>query len=223
MSPRTITMDERLERYIAETSLREHPAQAALREETDRLAEAQMRSSAEQLQLIGLLLEMLGARRVLEIGCFTGYGSLSMALSLPPDGYLLTLDANEDWPSLGRRFWREAGVEHKIELRVGEAQEGLKRLRNEEPEPFDLIYVDADKKRYDRYYEDALMLLRVGGLVALDNTLWGGEVADPTNDDRQTETLRVLNAKIGRDERVTQILLPIGDGLTLARKRSARA
>ncbi|MDF1585935.1 O-methyltransferase [Marinimicrococcus flavescens] len=220
MSPRTLPLDDRLYAYLLETSLREHPAQRALREATDRLPDAGMRSAAEQVQLLGLLIELLGARRILEVGCFTGYGALSMALAAGDGGRVVTLDVNEDWAAIGRRYWRQAGVEERIELRLGEALASLDGLLAEgAAESFDLAYVDADKKGYDAYYERVLRLLRPGGLVALDNVLWHGEVADPASDGRQVRTLRALNAKIREDERVSMSLVPIGDGLMLARKR----
>jgi O-methyltransferase len=218
MSPRAPEMSDRLYGYVLEHGLREHPVLRELRELTDALPEASMRSSAEQAQLLAFLIELTGATRVLEIGCFTGYGALAMALALPPSGRLVTLDVNDHWPAIGRRHWENAGVAERIELRVGLALDGLERLRDEGA-VFDLAYIDADKKLYDEYYEHALALVRAGGVVALDNVLWGGAVADPADDDHQTLALRQLNAKIRADERVSALLLPVGDGLTLARKR----
>lgn len=220
MSQRTLALDERLHDYVVAVGTREHPCQRALREATDALPDGGMRSSPEQVQLLALLIELIGARRVLEVGCFTGYGTLGMALALPPDGRLVTLDVNADWAAIGRRWWREAGVEGRIELRLGLALESLDRLLAEGAgSSFDLVYVDADKKSYDTYYERALRLVRPGGVVALDNVLWGGGVADTADRSHQTEALRALNAKIHADPRVTPSLLPIGDGLTLARRR----
>ena len=218
MSPRAPEMSDRLYGYVLEHGLREHPVLRELRELTDALPEASMRSSAEQAQLLAFLIELTGATRVLEIGCFTGYGTLAMALALPPGGRIVTLDVNDHWPAIGRRHWERAGVTERIELRVGLALDGLERLRDEGA-VFDLAYIDADKKLYDEYYEHALALVRAGGVVALDNVLWGGAVADPADDDHQTLALRQLNAKIRADERVSALLLPVGDGLTLARKR----
>ncbi len=218
MSPRAPQMSDRLYDYILAQGLREHPVLRELRELTDALPEASMRSSAEQAQLLAFLIELTGASSVLEVGCFTGYGTLAMALALPPGGRVVTLDVNDDWPAIGRRHWERAGVADRVELRVGLALEGLDGLRAEGA-VFDLAYVDADKKLYDAYYEAALALVRPGGIVALDNVLWGGAVADPDDDDRQTLVLRRLNAKIQADQRVSSLLLPVGDGLTLARKR----
>ena len=220
MSPRTLDLPDRLHAYLLEVGVREHPVQRELRLATDVLADGGMRSSAEQAQLLAFLVELIGARRVLEVGCFTGYGTLAMALALPPGGGVVTLDVNAEWAELGRRHWQAAGVADRIELRLGLATDGLNRLLAEgEAGTFDLAYVDADKKLYDLYHERALELVRPGGVVALDNVLWSGRVADPQDTDRQTQALRALNAKIHADPRVSPVLLPIGDGLTLARKR----
>ena len=169
---------------------------------------------------MAFLVELIGARRVLEIGCFTGYSALAMALALPADGLLITLDADAEPVEIGRRAWRAAGVAERIEVRLGLAADGLDRLLKEgAAESFDLVFIDADKKSYDAYYERALTLVRPGGLILLDNTLWGGAVADPAAQKRQTASLRALNAKLHRDERIALSLLPLGDGLTLARRR----
>lgn len=220
MTRRTVELTEALHAYVLANSLREHDAQRRLREATARLPEADMQSSPEQIQLLGLLLELMPARRVLEVGCFTGYGALGFALTLPADGQVVTLDFDERFPSIGRPFWEQAGVEGRIELRTGHALDSLDRLLAEgEAGHFDFVYIDADKKHYDSYYERALLLVRPGGLIALDNVLWHGTVADPKNTDHQTESLRALNAKIHQDARVTMSLLAIADGLTLARRR----
>ena len=220
MSPRTLAVSDRLQDYLLEIGLREHPELRRLRQRTDAMPDGGMRSSAEQAQLLAFLIELIGARSVLEIGCFTGYGTLAMALALPPEGRVTTLDVNDDWPAIGREHWRAAGVAERIELRLGLALDSLEALLAEGAAgSFDLAYVDADKKLYDAYYERALALVRPGGIVALDNVLWRGLVADPANQDRQAATLRALNAKIHADARVTPVLLPLGDGLTLARKR----
>ena len=218
MSPRAPEMSDRLHDYVLRQGLREHPVLRELRLLSDGLPEASMRSSAEQMQLLGFLIELLGARRVLEIGCFTGYGALAMALALPPDGRVVTLDVNEHWPAIGRSHWERAGVADRVELRIGLALDSLDGL-TAEGAAFDLAYVDADKKLYDTYYERALALVRPGGVIALDNILWGGAVADPDDDERQTEILRALTTKIRDDPRVSPVLLPIGDGVLLARKR----
>jgi predicted O-methyltransferase YrrM len=220
MTRRTLPLDERLHDYLLSASLREHPAQARLRAATADLPEGGMQTAPEQGQLMGLLVELTGARHVLEIGCFTGYGTLAMALALPAEGRLLTLDVNPDWVELGRQAWREAGVEDRIEVRFGLALDSLDRMIEAGAAAnFDLVYVDADKKNYDAYYERSLVLVRPGGLIMIDNVLWGGAVADPDDRDRQTEALRALNAKLHADPRVSTSLVPIGDGLMLARKR----
>jgi predicted O-methyltransferase YrrM len=220
MTRRTLPLTDRLYDYLLATTLREHPAQARLRAATAELPEGGMQSAPEQGQLMGLLVELAGARRVLEIGCFTGYSTLAMALALPPDGRLLTLDVNPEWVELGRQAWREAGVEAKIEVRFGLAQASLDQLiAAGGAGGFDLVFIDADKKGYDAYYERSLILVRPGGLIMIDNVLWGGAVADPADRDRQTQALRALNAKLHADPRVSTALVPIGDGLMLARRR----
>ena len=196
--------------------MREHPALAALRERTDTLVDGGMRSSAVQAQLLALLVELLQARTVLEIGCFTGYATLAMALALAPGGRIVTLDADAERPAIGKVEWQAAGVADRIDLRVGLAMASIADLP---AASFDLIYIDADKKSYNAYYEAALRLTRPGGVIALDNVLWHGAVADLDDDSRQARSLRALNAKIHADQRVTPVLLPIADGLTLARRR----
>jgi predicted O-methyltransferase YrrM len=220
LSPRPTPIDDRLEPYLATVGWRQHPAQTALRDATDALAEGGMRSADDQVALLALLVELLGARRVLEVGCFTGYGALSMALALPSDGLLVTLEADPRWPEIGRPHWRSAGVDGRIELRLGLAQDSLARLLAEgAAASFDLAYVDADKKLYPAYFEAALELVRPGGVVALDNVLWNGAVADPSDQSHQTLALRELNRAIHGDSRVSMVLLPIGDGLMLCRRR----
>ncbi len=222
MSPRTLALDAALQTWLDTFGGREHPILAELREATDRLPDAGMRSSALQMQLLALIIELSGAERILEIGCFTGYGTLAMAVALPPTGRIVTLDVNDDWTSIGRAHWAKAGVAERIDLRLGLAMASLDQLFREGAEQsFDLVYIDAEKKRYPDYYEAALDLLKPGGLVALDNMLWHGAVVDPADQSRQTETLRGLTRTIHSDRRVTPVLLPIGDGLLLARKRGA--
>ena len=220
MSPRTVTLDASLQAWLDAFGGREHPILAELRLATDQLPDAGMRSSTLQMQLLALIIELTGAERILEIGCFTGYGTLAMAAALPPTGRIVTLDVNEDWTSIGRAHWAKAGLAERIELRLGLAMASIDRLFAEGAEQsFDLVYIDAEKKRYPDYYEAALDLLKPGGLVALDNMLWHGAVADSADQSRQTETLRGLTRTIHSDRRVTPVLLPIGDGLLLARKR----
>lgn len=222
MTRKTLVLTERLQEYVLAHSLRERPALARLRERTAALPDPDMQIAPEQGQFMALLVELIGAKRILEIGCFTGYSALWMALAMPPEGRIVTLDVNHDWTEIGRSAWREAGVEHKIEVRIGLALESLDALLGEGAAgTFDLAFVDADKKNYDAYYERALALVRPGGLVLLDNMLWHGTVADPAVDDRQTQVLRELAAKLHRDERISLSLLPIADGLTIALKRAA--
>jgi predicted O-methyltransferase YrrM len=220
MSRTTLPLTEQLRDYLLANSLREHPALAQLREETARMPGAGMQIAPEQAQLMAFLVELIGARRVLEIGCFAGYSALAMALALPADGRLVTLEANAEPVEIGRRAWQAAGVEDRIEVRLGLATESLEQLIAEGAAgSFDLVFIDADKKSYDAYYERALVLVRPGGLILLDNMLWGGAVADPADRTRQAASLRTLAAKLHRDERIALALLPLGDGLALARRR----
>jgi len=191
-----------------------------LREETASMEQANMQIGPEQGQFMALLVELIGARSVLEVGTFTGYSALAMAVALPENGALVACDVSEEWTAIGRRYWEEAGVAHKIELRLAPALETLDALLAEgRAGTFDFAFIDADKEGYDAYYERALELVRLGGLIALDNTLWEGKVADPAATDVDTEAIRAINAKLALDERVTLSLIPVGDGLTLARKR----
>jgi predicted O-methyltransferase YrrM len=169
---------------------------------------------------MALLAKLIGAKRCIEVGVFTGYSSLAVALALPEDGRILACDVSEQWTAIARRFWREAGVEHKIELKLQPAARTLEQLLAAgEAGRYDFAFVDADKPAYDTYYELLLKLLRPGGLMALDNTLWSGAVANPNEREPNTAALRALNDKLHRDERIDLSLLPVGDGLTLARKR----
>ncbi|MEZ5834625.1 MAG: O-methyltransferase [Geminicoccaceae bacterium] len=217
MSPRGLALDDRLQDYLIEAGMREHPELCALRLETAGMAHGGMQSSPEQMQLIGLMLRMIGARKVLEIGCFTGYGTLAMALALPGDGRVITLDVNDDWAQVGRRHWRAAGVEDRIDMRTGLAQESLEGI--DEDASFDLVYIDADKKSYGIYLDHALRLVRPGGIIALDNMLWHGAVADPGDHSHQVESLRQTQTRIMADSTLSATLVPIGDGVTIAWKR----
>ena len=220
MSTRTIGLDDRLYDYLLSVSLRDSELLARLRAETARDALARMQVSPEQGQFLGLLVELIGARTTLEVGVFTGYSSLCVALSLPDDGRIVACDVSERWTGVGRRYWKEAGVEHKIDLRVAPALETLDSLIAEgRAGSFDFAFIDADKGNYTEYYERCLTLVRPGGLIAVDNTLWSGAVADAADEGDDTLAIRALNEHIHADERVTMSLLPIGDGLTLAVKR----
>ncbi len=219
MSRRTLALDDTLYDYVLAQSLREHPLQAALREATRTHPHAQMQISPEQGQLMTLLVKLLGARRTIEVGVFTGYSALTVAMALPADGKVLACDISDEYTKIGKPYWKQAGVEGKIELVLGPAKDTLAaRVASGESGQYDFAFIDADKSGYDAYYESCLALLRTGGLIAIDNTLWSGAVAKPATD-ADTAALQALNQKLHRDERVDLSLLPIGDGLTLARKR----
>lgn len=220
MSRQTLGLEPALYDYLLSNSLREPEVARRLREETAALPEASMQIAPEQGQLMALLVKLIGARRVLEVGTFTGYSALILALALPADGTILACDVSEDWTRVARRYWREAGVEVKIDLRLAPALDTLKeRIDQGEEGHFDFVFIDADKENYDQYYEMALTLVRPGGLIALDNMLWGGSVANLEDQRPMTRAIRALNAKIKEDGRVDLSLVPIADGLTLARKR----
>ena len=217
---RNVQLTEPLYRYILEHSLRDSDVLRALREETARLPQAGMQVGPEQGQFLALLARLVGARRCLEIGVFTGYSALAVAAALPPGGKLVACDVSEDWTSIARRYWRQAGVEERIDLRLGRATRTLDRLIAEgEAGRFDFAFIDADKASYLAYYERCLTLLRPGGLLAADNTLWSGAVADPANQEEDTVAIRAFNDALHRDARIDVALLPVGDGVTLARKR----
>jgi len=220
MSRRTWGIDERVRKYLLEHSLREPDVLAELRAATAKLPSAGMQISPEQGQLMALLVQAIGAKRALEIGTFTGYSALWVALALPPDGKLVCCDVSEEWTAIGRKFWAKARVAHKIDLRIAPAVATLDRLlAGGEAGAYDFAFIDADKTGYDGYYERCLALLRPGGLIAIDNVLWGGSVADPKKRSADTLALRALNRKIHRDERVALSMLPVGDGVTLVLKR----
>lgn len=219
MSRRTLTLDDPLYDYLLTHSLREHHEQAALRETTRTHAHANMQISPEQGQFMSLLVKLIGARRTIEVGTFTGYSALTIALALPADGSILACDTSEEYTSVGKPYWQRAGVADKIELVIAPAAQTLDaRIAAGESGRYDFAFIDADKSSYDGYYERCLQLVRAGGLIAFDNTLWGGDVARPARDD-DTRALQALNDKLHRDDRIDMALLPIGDGLTLARKR----
>ncbi|WP_421877916.1 O-methyltransferase [Pacificispira sp.] len=221
MSRKTLNLDSTLYDYLISNSLRETPIQARLREETAALGgPAGMQVSPEQGQLLAFLASLIGAKRIVEVGTFTGYSSLAVALALPADGRITCCDVSEEWTAIAQRYWDQAGVAGKIELRLAPASETLDALVSEEGvDKVDMAFIDADKGNYDGYYEACLTLVRPGGLIAIDNVLWGGSVADPSNKSADTEAIRALNAKLKEDRRIDLSLLPIGDGLTLCRKR----
>jgi predicted O-methyltransferase YrrM len=220
MSAKSIGLSRPLHEYLVEVSVRETVAQRQLREETAELPESNMQISPEQGQFMQLLAKMLGVRRYVEIGTFTGYSALSMALAMPDDGELVCIDKSEEWTTMARDYWTKAGVDDRISLRLGDGAAEMAALLDERGQgSFDFAFIDADKTGYDGYYETSLQLLRRGGVVAIDNTLWSGSVADEDDQEPDTVALRQLNEKLHTDERVDLSLVPIGDGLTLARKR----
>ena len=220
MPHRSLHVDDVLYRYLMEQSIREHPAQVALRAATAPHRYAGMQISPDQGQFMALLIKLLGAQRAIEIGVFTGYSALTVALALPDDGRLLACDISDEYTSVGRPYWQQAGVTHKIDLRLAPALETLDaQLADGAAGQYDFAFIDADKTGYDAYYERCLTLLRPGGLLAVDNTLWSGAVANDADQGESTRAIRALNLKIAADTRVTASLVPIGDGLYLARKR----
>ena len=209
-----------VERYLAVEISRETPLQRRLREETSHLPHAGMQIGADQGALLAMLVRSIGARRAIEIGTFTGYSALAVASALPAGGKLVCCDVSEEWTNIACRYWQEAGVADRIELKLAPATETLTALiRESGAGKFDFAFIDADKTSYDAYYELCLTLLRTGGLIALDNVLWSGRVADPEVHDADTDALRALNAKICDDARVDACLLTVGDGVMLAQKR----
>jgi caffeoyl-CoA O-methyltransferase len=220
LSSRTINIDDRLYDYLIAHSVRDLPVLAELRAETAKHPHAGMQISPEQGQFMALLVELIGAKRTIEVGTFTGYSSLVVALALPAEGRVIACDVSEEFTAMARRYWAKAGVANKIDLRLAPANETLdKLLAAGEAGRFDFAFIDADKENYVGYYERCLKLVRAGGLIAVDNVLWGGEVANPAVDDKDTRAIRALNDQLKSDSRVSVSMVPIGDGLTLARKR----
>jgi O-methyltransferase len=217
MSDKFTVMDSGLCRYLLAHQSAEHTELQALRQQTQTMPEARMQISPEQGHLLALLVRLMGAQRCLEIGTFTGYSALAIALALPADGVLVACDLSEEWTAIGVPHWRRAGVHNKIDLRIAPAKETMAQLeRHETGRSFDLAFIDADKVGYDTYYESALKLVRPGGLIVLDNMLRRGRVAKPDEDDPDTRAVRDLNRKIAMDARVDAVLLPVGGGMTLA-------
>ena len=219
MARRSLELDDRLYDYLLQFGVRESELLKELRAETAKLSGAGMQIGPDQGAFMAMLVELTGARRALEIGTFTGYSSLCVAGAMPPDGKLICCDVSEEYTKVARGYWRRAGLESKIELRLGPALATLDALIEAKVEAFDFAFIDADKTNYSNYYERVLQLLRPGGLIAIDNVLWSGDVADPKKHDADTDAIRALNDKVRNDERVSLSLVPIGDGVTLARKR----
>ena len=220
MSSRTIVLNDALYEYLLSVSLREPDVLCRLRKETAKMPQHNMQISPEQGQFIALLVELTGARKCLEVGTFTGYSTLSVALALPEDGQIVACDISEEFTSRAKPYWQKAGVAGKIDLRLGPALETLDALiADGESGAFDFAFIDADKVNYQGYFQRALDLIRRGGLILVDNVLWSGAVVDPARDDEDTEAIRAFHQACADDPRISLSLVPIGDGLTLARKR----
>ncbi|MBD2464252.1 class I SAM-dependent methyltransferase [Oscillatoria sp. FACHB-1407] len=220
MSNKTIGLDSSLYNYLLSVSLREPDILFRLREETARHSSANMQIAPEQGQFMALLVQLMGATKTLELGVFTGYSSLAIALALPDNGTIIACDVNEEYTAIARRYWQAAGVAHKIDLRLAPALSTLDQLLAEgQANTFDFAFIDADKTNYLNYYDRVLQLLRPGGLMAIDNVLWSGQVAQPEVQDDSTTMLRQLNQTLHQDDRISLSMVPIADGLTLALKR----
>lgn len=220
MANRTIGISDDLAAYVRNVGIREPDVLTRLRDETAALPNAQMQVAPEEGAFLAMLVELTGARSYLEIGTFTGYSSTAVALAMPDDGRLVCCDVSEEYTAVARRAWADAGVDGKITLEIAPAVDTLDRLIGEgQDASYDMAFIDADKSSYDAYYERCLRLVRPGGLIAVDNVLWGGRVVDDQADDEDTLAIRALNDKIAADERVSMVLLPVADGITLARVR----
>lgn len=220
MSNQTLFLDDNLYRYLIAHSLREPAILEDLRRETAKLEQANMQIAPEQGQFMNLLTRLIGARRIIEIGTFTGYSAICMARALPEDGRLVACDISERWTRIAEHYWRRGGIRERIDLRLAPALQTLDDLLAEDGSgTFDMAFIDADKENYQAYFERCLRLMRHGGVILFDNTFWGGRVADPDFHDPDTRAIRALNTHLHHDERIDLSILPIGDGLTLARKR----
>lgn len=219
MSSKTFTLPDNIYQYLLDNSLRDSDVLRELREVTAADPMSRMQISPEQGQFMSLLIELMGAKRCLEVGVFTGYSSLCVALALPADGKIIACDVSAEWTGVARKYWEKAGVAHKIDLRLAPAQDTLDSLIAQgQAGTYDFAFIDADKENYLNYYERCLKLMRRGGLIAIDNTLWSGRVANPDDQDLDTRCIRALNAALLDDRRIRLSLLPLGDGLTLALK-----
>ena len=221
MSNRTIAITESIYQYLCDHSLREDPILKDLRDHTYDMEERAMQIAPEQGQFMKMLVKLIGAKNTIEVGVFTGYSSLAIALALPEDGRIVACDVNPQYTSVAEKFWVSAGVREKIDLRIGPAKNTLLELINAGlTGTFDFAFIDADKINYDHYYELCLQLIRPGGLITVDNVLWGGAVSDDAINDVDTNSIRALNDKLHQDERIDLSLVPVGDGFTLAMKRN---
>ena len=219
MSNRTLSIDDRVYDYLLSVSLRESDLLKQLRQETAGIEFSEMQIAPEQGQFMAMLVKLIGVRRALEIGTFTGYSAICIAGALPPDGELVCCDDSEEWTAIAKKYWTRAGLDDRIRLELGDAAASLQDLVDAgQTGTFDFIFIDADKQNYTLYYEQSLKLLSAGGLIAVDNTLWSGDVANPENDEPGTRAIRRFNEMLKQDDRVDISLVPIGDGLTLVRK-----
>lgn len=220
MSRTPTAVNNALYEYIVRLGVPETPVQTALRERTGELAQANMQVSADEAALLAMLVRLTGARRIIEVGTFTGYSALAMALALPDDGTLIACDLSEEWTAMAQEYWDEAGVASRIDLRIAPATETLATLIAEgQSGTFDMAFIDADKENYDAYYEHCMTLLRPGGLIGVDNVLWGGSVLRGDDDRDSTRAIQAFNQARAEDERVDRVMVTVGDGLTLLRKR----
>ncbi len=220
MTFQTLGLEPHLYEYLLSVSLQEPKILSQLRQETAQHPMGRMQIAPEQGQFMALLVQLMGAKKTLEVGVFTGYSTLVVALALPPQGKVVACEVNQEYAAIACRCWQQAGVADKIDLHVAPAQETLAQLlRDGQAGTFDFAFIDADKSNYDSYYEQALQLVRPGGLIAIDNVLWSGRVADPQVQDNRTKKIRALNQKLHQDRRISLSLVPIGDGLALAWKR----
>ncbi|MGA7933958.1 MAG: class I SAM-dependent methyltransferase [Kovacikia sp.] len=220
MTQQTLGLDARLYDYLLSISLREPEILTQLRRETAQTPPGRMQIAPEQGQFMALLVQLIGAQKTLEVGVFTGYSALAVALALPPDGKIIACEVSQEYTAIARRYWQQAGVSDKIDLRIAPALETLDQLLSTgQAGTFDFVFIDADKSNYENYYELALQLVRSGGLIAIDNVLWSGRVADSTVQDKRTNKIRLFNQTLHQDGRVGLSLVPIGDGLTLVLKR----
>jgi predicted O-methyltransferase YrrM len=219
MANQTIGISENLRDYLLSISVREPEILTQLREETAQHPMGMMQIAPEQGQFMSLLVQLMGAKKTLEVGVFTGYSTLAVALALPEDGKIIACDVSEEYTQIARRYWQKAGIAHKIDLRIAPALATLEQLiADGETESFDFAFIDADKSTYDDYYERCLLLVRPGGLIAIDNVLWSGRVAEDEVQDNRTKKIRALNEKLHQDKRINLSVVPIADGLTLAMK-----
>ena len=220
MSNQTLKLTDSLYHYLLSVSLRDNSIYQALRSETTKMDMGNMQIAPEQAQFMGMLVSLIGAKKALEVGVFTGYSTLVVAEALPQDGIVIACDINQQWTEIAQKYWRLAGVDHKVDLRLAPANDTLNELiRNGQAESFDFAFIDANKEQQLDYYEHCLTLIRPGGLITIDNVLWGGSVIDPTNQSSDTKAIRQFNQFLFADNRVDISLVPIGDGLTLARKK----